>query len=439
MKTSNEFDQTRLQIHEIIEKTCKYYSRSFHPLFPTVFKKILDGVVVDVLGRRYIDFNSSRGTLLLGGDNPRLIKKYREIIEEHEFNNFPKTYNRDYVDLCEELFKIAPIRGGKRAFFLDSRSEAVEVAVRIARWYSGKKAILGFTNSYHGLTLAAQSISIDTPLKWRRFDLAPGFIQIPYPTCSICRLKKSNGRCDLDCLSMLEDFREMGVLENVSSIIMSPLRNDGFTPPEKYISKIKDICREYGILFIIDESRSSPARVGRWFMIDYYGIDVDCVIVSNQLSSGHPLGVCVTIEPLLNLEPDYIEPDIGGDIIAVKLAVEILSIIKDEGLVERAERVGRIIEERLRDLSRELKVVCTIEGRGMYYAIHFTGIKNIKNFTKSFLNECFKMGLLLDVIRPGVITITPPITIEEEILRKGLDILEAKLIEFDKLSEKQST
>ncbi|MEM1677236.1 MAG: aminotransferase class III-fold pyridoxal phosphate-dependent enzyme [Nitrososphaerota archaeon] len=439
MKTSNELAQIRLQIYETIRKTSKYYSRSFHPLFPTIFKEILDGVVIDILGRRYIDFNSSRGMLLLGGNNPRLIKKYREMVEGSGFNNLPKAYHRDYVDLCEELFKIAPIRGDKRVIFLDSRSEAIEVAIRIARWYSGKKMILGFTNSYHGLTLAAQSISTDTPIKWRRFDPAPGFIQIPYPTCSVCRLKKSIGKCDLDCLNMLENFKDMGVLENVSSIIMSPLRNDGFTPPEKHILKIRDICRENDVLLILDESRSSPARVGRWFMIDYYGIDVDCVVISNQLSSGHPLGVCITREPLLNLEPDYIEPDIGGDIIAVKLALETLSIIKDEGLVERAERVGRIIEERLRDLSRELKIVNTVEGKGMYYTIHFAGVKNIKNFTKSFVYECFKMGLLLDIVRPGVVAITPPITIGEEILRKGLDILEAKLLEFDKLLERQPT
>ena len=333
--------------------------------------------------------------------------------------------------------KISPIRDESRALIVDSRSEAVEAAIRIARLYTGGRIIIGFTGSHHGLTLGAQSVSADTPSKWKRFEPATGFIQAPYPDCSNCFISHKKEECKISCLDYLVNLFKLGISENSAGIILQPLRSDGVSPPLEYIKHLREICKENKIPFIIDESISAPARVGRWFTLDYYDTHADCVILASQVSQGLPMGIIVSKSRMLELEPDSIEPEVGGNIIAITIAHVVLKILKKEGLIERAERLGRLIKKRLEELKEELEFISRVDGKGMY--IGFQLIKEDKPssiLARELVNECFRNGLLLRLERKSTIVISPPLDIKEEYMERGLSILEAKLREISKVKDR---
>ncbi len=416
---------------EILEKACRIFSRSFQPLYPLIVKQVSEGAVIDVKENKYIDFTSGGGNLLLGGNHPKIIEAIARLIEQKNLFTFQKSYNRDFVEFIEELLKISPVKGDARALIVDSRSEAVEAAIRIARLYTGRRLIIGFTGSYHGLTLGAQSISTDIPTRWKRFEEAPGFVKIPYPDCSRCFLLRERSECRIECLDYLEYMLSLGILENTAAIILQPLRSDGVSPPEEYLKNLREFCRENKILLIMDESISAPARTGRWFTIDYYDVDTDCLILASQISQGYPIGVLLSKSRLLDLEPNYIEPEVGGNILTITIALRVLEILKNEGLIERAERIGRVIKKRLEELRRELEFVYRINGRGMY--IGFELVKEGKPsriLGRELVKECFRNRLLLKMDRESTIVISPSLNIREEILEKGLEILDAKLREL---------
>ena len=419
------------EVVEILEKACRIFSRSFQPQYPLIIKQLGEGTVIDINENEYIDFTSGGGTLLLGGNHPKIIEAITKLLEQKNLFTFPKSYNRDFIEFIEELLRVSPIRDEARALILDSRSEAVEAAIRIARLYTGRRLIIGFTGSYHGLTLGAQSISTDIPTKWKRFEEAPGFVKIPYPDCSRCFFHLKNNECRRDCLDYLEEFLKLDILENTGAIILQPLRSDGVSPPEEYLKNLKKICRENKILLVVDESISAPARTGRWFILDYYNVDVDCLILASQISQGNPIGVFLSRSRLLDLEPNYLEPEIGGNILTITIASKVLEILKDEGLIERAERIGRLIKKRLEELKEELEFISRINGKGMYIGLELgEEDKQSRILGRELTTECFRNGLLLKIHRESTIVISPPLNIKEEVLEKGLEILDAKLREL---------
>lgn len=425
------------EFSNILEKACRIFSRSFQPLYPLIVKQVGEGIVTDVNENVYVDFTSGGGCLLLGGSHPRIFEVISRLLEEKRFFTFQKSYNREFIEFAESLLRISPIRGEGRVLMLDSRSEAVETAVRVARLYTCRRMIVGFTGSYHGLTLGAQSISTDTATKWRRFEEASGFIRLPYPDCSKCFLKHEKSKCEINCFNHLEDMLAQGILDNTGAIIMQPLRSDGTSPPEEYLKNLKKLCKQNKILLIIDESLSAPARTGRWYILDYYDIDADIVILGSQISQGHPLGLLVSRSRLLDLEPNYIDPEIGGNMLTITIASTVLETLKDEGLIERAERIGRSVKKKIEELAGELKFITRVNGRGLYVGFELVEKdRPSRILARELVNECFRSGLLLRLERESVVVLSPPLNIGEEFLEKGLEILEAKLRELYKAKER---
>lgn len=425
------------EVSELLKKASRVFSRSFQPYYPLIVKSVEGERVTDINGNTYIDFTSGGGNLLICSNHPEIIQSLSELIKEKKIFSFHKSFNKDIIEFIEEVSKISPIRDQARALIVDSRSEAVEAAIRIARLYTGGRMIIGFTGTHHGLTLGAQSISTDASSKWKRFEPAPGFIQVPYPDCLNCFLNHKKEECKINCLDYLVNILELGISENSAGIILQPLRSDGVSPPLQYVKHLKEICEEYRIPLIIDESISAPARGGRWFTLDYYDVHADCVVFASQVSQGLPMGVIVSKSRMLDLEPDSIEPEVGGNLIAITVALTVMKILKNEGLIERAERLGRLIKKRLEELKEELEFISRVDGRGMY--IGFQLIKQDKPssiLARELVNECFRNGLLVRLERKSIIVISPPLDIKEEYIEKGLEILEAKLREVSKVKDR---
>ncbi len=421
---------------EIISRDVKLMARSYMRQYPLVVKRVEGAIVEDLNGNLYIDFTAGFGTLPLGGLNPEVVKSIVRQAENLPTYSLRAAYSEETLELIEELSKIAPIRGDLRAIFVNSGSEAVDVTLRSMIWHTDKRIFLSFIGAYHGSTLATSSISFNN--SW--IGCEPSFmktIHIPYPYCFRCPLGLDLDKCELSCLTYLKDVTSRIGAQKIASIILEPVQVEAgvVIPPKNYVEKFSKIIREKKIPLILDEISTAPGRSGRWFAAEHWNLDADLVCLGPQLSSGLPLGMVLARESILDLEPETFKSTTGGCQLSIASALTTLRVMRDEGLVERAGRLGRNILKRLEDLKDESGVVGDVRGIGLMIGLEFAGDLELgRRLAKIFVKECFRSGL---IIRRWLSTIilTPPLNIDEKLLERGLEILEAKMRELSRSKE----
>ncbi|MCD6125947.1 MAG: aminotransferase class III-fold pyridoxal phosphate-dependent enzyme [Thaumarchaeota archaeon] len=416
---------------EIISRDVKLMARSYMRQYPLIVKRVKGAVVEDLNGNLYIDLTSGFGTLPLGGLNPEVVKSIIRQAENLPTYSLRAAYSEDALELVEELSRIVPIRGDVRAIFVNSGSEAMDAALRSIIWHTDKKILLSFIGAYHGSTLATSSISFNG--SW--IGCEAGFmktIHIPYPYCFRCPLGLDLSKCGTSCLTYLEDVISRIGSQKIASIVLEPIQVEAgvIVPPRNYIEKFLKMIGEKKILLTLDEVSTAPGRSGRWFAAEHWNLDADVICLGPQLSSGLPLGIVLARESILDLEPETFESTTGGCQLSIVSALTTLRIIRDEGLVERAERLGRNILKKLNDLKDEVELIGDVRGLGLMIGLEFTGKLDLgQRLAKILVKECFRSGLIVRR-RFSTIILTPPLNIDEELLEKGLEIFEAKLREL---------
>lgn len=420
---------------ELITRDTALMARSYKRPYPLAVKSVKGCVVEDLNGNTYIDFTSGYGVLPLGGSHPKVIEAIKKQAEALASYTMKAAYSELAVEVVEKLSKIAPIRGGVRALFVSSGSEAVEAALRALRWHTNKPIIIGFLGAFHGSTQGALSISTDSPTR-RRAAPSPNVVHAPYPYCYRCPMGLESERCGLRCVDYLEEW-VLGKItspEEVASTIFEPIEIEAgvVIPPKGYYEKMLRGLRRRGVLTAADESYTSPGRTGRWLALEHWDVEVDALCLGPPLSSGLPLGVLLAREELLDLEPGQYESTSGGCQLSLAAALATLEAIEEEGLVERAERLGRVAVKRLHELAEELEVTGEVRGKGLLVGIEFVEDKESRapapKLAQTVVEECFRVGLITRRRGQNII-LTPPLNIREELLEKGLEILEAKLRE----------
>jgi len=420
---------------ELIARDTALMARSYRRPYPLAVKSVKGCVVEDLNGNTYIDFTSGYGALPLGGRNPKVIEAVRKQAEALASYTMKAAYSELAVEVAEKLSKIAPIRGEVRALFVNSGSEAVEAALRALRWHTGKPIIIGFLGAFHGSTQGALSISTDSSAR-RRAAPSPNAVHVPYPYCYRCPMGLKSERCGLRCADYLEEWALERIVppEDVAAAIFEPIEIESgvIIPPKGYYEKMLRGLRRRGVLTAADESYTAPGRTGRWLALEHWDVEVDALCFGSSLSSGLPLGVLLAREELLDLEPGQYESTSGGCQLSLAAALATLEAIKEGGLVERAERLGRVIVKRLHELAEELEVVGEVRGRGLLVGIELVEDKESRapapKLAQTVVEECFRVGLITRRNHQNVI-LTPPLNIDEEMLEKGLEILDAKLRE----------
>jgi len=418
---------------EIISRDVKLMARSYMRQYPLVVKRVEGAIVEDLNGNLYIDFTSGFGALPLGGLNPEVVKTVVRQAENLPTYSLRAAYSEDVLELIEELSKIAPIRGDVRAIFVNSGSEAVDSALRSMIWHTDKRIFLSFVGAYHGSTLATSSISFNG--SW--IGCEPSFmktIHIPYPYCFRCPLGLDLDKCGLSCLTYLKDVTSRIGAQKIASIILEPVQVEAgvIVPPKNYVEKFSKIIREKKIPLILDEVSTAPGRSGRWLAAEHWNLDADLICLGPQLSSGLPLGIVLAKESILDLEPETFKSTTGGCQLSIASALTTLRVIREEGLIERAERLGRSILKRLRDLRDECDLVGDLRGLGLTIGLEFAGDLELgRRLAKTLVMECFRSGLIIRR-RLSTIILTPPLNIDEKLLERGLEILETKVRELSR-------
>lgn len=425
----------RGEASEVIARDAELMARSYRRPYPLVVKSVEGCLVEDLNGNRYIDFTAGYGALPLGGRHPAVLDAIKRQAERLPAYSLRAAYSGLVLELLERLSKIAPVRGDVRALLANSGSEAVEAALTALRWHTGKRLLIGFLGAHHGSTQGALSLSADTAGR-RRAALTLEAVHAPYPYCYRCPMGLGAEDCGLRCAGYLEEWvlGRVAPPETAAAAVLEPIQVEAgaVVPPRGYHERVSKTLKRLGVRLLLDEAYTAPGRCGRWFAIELWGVDADAVCLGPPLASGLPLGVVLARGELLDLEPGQHESTSGGCQLSLAAAIATLDAMRDEGLVERAERLGRGVLRRLQDLREDFEAIGEVRGAGLLIGVELVEERESRapapKTAQTVVEECFRLGLLTRRAGQTVI-LTPPLNIEEEYLEKGLEIFETALSE----------
>ena len=412
---------------ELAELRRRYIPRGITTGHPIVADHAKGAELWDVAGRRYIDFAGGIGVMNVGHGHPHVMEAVKAQLDRVTHTSFQVVMYESYLRLAERLCEVAPGEGEKKAIFFSTGAEAVENAVKIARAHTGRPAVISFQGGFHGRTLLALSLTGSVvPYKQNFGPYASEIYQVPFPY-------EYRGWSSEMALAALNDLFESAVApERVAAIIIEPVLGEGgFVPaPKVFLQRLRALTERHGILLIVDEIQSGFGRTGKFFAIEHSGVSPDLVTVAKSLAAGFPLsGVVGRAEVMDAPGPGGLGGTYGGNPIACAAGLAVLDVMRDERLPERAARIGSVIEERMRSWASEHEIVGDVRVMGAMAGMELVRDRKTKEpadtETAKILALARERGLIL--LRAGihhnVIRTLMPLTIPDEQLHEGLDII----------------
>ncbi len=397
--------------------------------------------VRDLDGNSLLDLSSGMFVLNYGYSNPRLVDAV--IKQAKKLTHFAGTdfYYPSQVELADRLTKITPGTFAKKVYFANSGAEAVEAAFKCARWHTRRPRMISFTGAFHGRTFGAMSLTTTNVLHQRYFaPLVPGVSHMPFPYCYRCLFGESYPGCGFRCVDFIKDhLKKVVPPEEVAAVITEPIQGSSgyIIPPPEYYTLIKELCDQYGWLFIADEVQTGLGRSGKMFAIEHWGVTPDLICLAKALSGGMaPIGATIGSAEAMNWEPGAHASTFGGNIVACVAAIEGLKILEEQKLVKRAAVLGDKLLKRLKEIGDNSKIIGEVRGKGLMIALEIVKDKKTKQpggkERDMLIAEALDRGLI--VFRGGntSIRIAPPLVISERELDLGIDILEKSLREVEK-------
>jgi len=426
---------------ELIERDVRVGSPSLERMLPLVSKEAHGVWVKDVDENVFLDFSSGVAVANLGHAHPEVVETIRQSAEKATFLNCHDFYSEVPVTLMEKLCEITPGKFEKRIFLSNSGAEAVECAIKLCQWHTGKLYMISFLGGFHGKTLGALQLTTTSARARRRFrSMIPGVVYAPYPYCYRCPFKLEYPSCGLWCVGFIEEeiFEKIAPPDEISCLIVEPIQGAAgyIVPPPEFLRELKKLCGKYGIIFIADEVQTGFCRTGRWFACEHWQVEPDVVTLSKAIASGLPLGATVSRAELMDWEPGSHENTLGGNAMICEVALKTIEILKRERLDKNAEKVGGQILERLSEIASEHEVIGDVRGKGLMIAVEFVEDREKKTpaekFRDAVLLEAFKQGLIAMPAGRSSMRIAPPLIITPEQAEIGIEIFEQAIKKVEK-------
>jgi 4-aminobutyrate aminotransferase / (S)-3-amino-2-methylpropionate transaminase / 5-aminovalerate transaminase len=406
-------------------------------LVTPIFAAKSDGAwIEDVDGNRYIDFAGGIGCLNVGHRAPRVVKAVREQLDNFLHLCFGVTPYESYIALAEKLNALAPMRGPKKTMFINSGAEAVENAVKIARAYTKRPAVICFEDAFHGRTLLTMTLTSKiVPYKAGFAPFAPEVYRVPYAYCYRCSYSKTYPSCELYCAKHLEDtFRRVVEAGSVAAIIAEPVLGEGgfVIPPKEFFPVLREICDKYGIVLIADEVQSGIARTGKMFAIEHCGVEPDLITTAKSLGGGLPIaGVTGRAEIMDAANPGGLGSTFAGNPASCVAALAAIETIEKDGLLARSTALGKRFEARVRGWQKKWGIVDDVRVLGGMCAFELVKDPETREpasaETKELTRYAYEHGLI--TITAGtlgnVMRILVPLVVTDEQFDEGMDVLEA--------------
>jgi len=404
-----------------------------------VFAARSEGAVIeDVDGNIFLDFAGGIGCLNTGHRPGEIDAAIRAQLDQYLHLCFSVTPYEGYVAVAEKLNALAPGKFAKKTLLVNSGAEAVENAVKIARAYTKRPAIIAFHDALHGRTMMALSLTSKTHPYKAGFEPFPGDVyRLPYAYCYRCSYGLTYPACKLACASALEDaFKRVVAPESVAAVIAEPVLGEGgfIAPPREFYAIVKEICRKHGIVFIADEVQSGIARTGKFFAIEHYGVEPDLITSAKSLGGGLPLAAVTGRAEIMDAAGvGGLGGTFGGNPLSCAAALAAVDLIEKHGLLARSTHLGRKFEERAKSWQRNFSVIGEVRGLGGMCAIELVKDSATRepasDATKKVARYCYEHGLI--TITAGtygnVMRILVPLTVTDAQFDEGLDVLESAL------------
>ena len=385
-------------------------------------------VVRDVEGKEYIDFGGGIGVMNIGHCHPKVVAAIKDQAEKFHHTCFMVNPYEVAIKLADKLCRVTPGNFPKKAMFVSSGAEAVENAVKIARYYTKRPAVIVFENAYHGRTLLTMTMTSKVkPYKFGFGPFAPEVYRMPFG--------------DVVGPEKLKDFFLKHVNpEAVACIVAEPVQGEGgfIAPPPGYFQELVKICRENGILFVADEIQSGMGRTGTMFAIEHWGVEPDLITVAKSMGAGMPIAAVVGRKEIMDsVHPWGLGGTYGGNPVASAAALAVLEVFEEEDMLGKAKALGKKLNERLEAFRKKYKIVGEIRGLGAMLGL--TLVKGEKrepaaDEAKKLAAFCLERGLIILVCGTysNVVRVLVPFVITDAQLEKGLSILEQGLAEISK-------
>ena len=420
----------------LLEKQKEFDSRAVYyaTVIPTAWEAGKGATLRDVDGNTYVDFMAGIAVLNVGHSNPYVVEAVKRQLDKLTHALDIPTPER--IRLVEKLVEIAPagLKGNSRVLFGGpSGSDAVEGALKVAKFNTKRHAILAFHGAYHGMTSGALSVTSKRSFRTGNLPLLPDIHFAPYAYCYRCAFGKEYPECNMQCTRYVEYLfkdPESG-LTDPAAIIVEPIQGEGgfITPPDGYLKELRRICDENKILLIVDEIQSGFGRTGKMFACEYEGITPDIMPIAKAVGGiGIPLAGCVIKKSLDTWEPGAHLGTFRGNVLACVAGYEAIDFTLRKGLVDRSAREGAYMLKKLKDLQQETKTIGEVRGKGLMVAAEFVEDKRTKKpaveLVKKIQLRCLERGVLVWKAGhwPNVIRFLPPLVITRDHIDKGLDV-----------------
>jgi len=422
----------------IIARDARVTSPSYTRPYPLVVESGTGACVVDADGNRFLDFAAGIAVCSTGHSHPLVVEAITRQASRFLHMSATDFYYEEAVSLAEKVARLAPVgsqAGDARVLFTNSGTEAVEAALKLARYKTGRHLALSFYGSFHGRTMGALSLTASKAIQRRGFGpMLPGAFQVPYADCYRCPFGKEPDTCDLECVEFIEEypFKRTAPPQDVAAIIVEPVQGEGgyVVPPARYFKRLRELCDRHGILLIADEVQSGIGRTGRMFAIEHFGVRPDIIAVAKGIASGMPLGLCIARADLMSWPPGAHASTFGGNPVSCAAAMATLDLISGS-LMENARRQGERLIAGLTRLATRHKLIGQVRGLGLMVGIELVTDpvtrRRATDEARRVVTESFQRGLLILTAGENTLRLSPPLVIDDHQTDAALAILDESL------------
>jgi 4-aminobutyrate aminotransferase/(S)-3-amino-2-methylpropionate transaminase len=426
----------------LLARRAKAVPRGVPAVTPIAVAHAEGAVITDADGNRLIDFAGGIGVVNTGHRHPGVLRAVREQLDRFTHVCFPVSTYEPYVELAERLNRLTPGNHEKRTFFVNSGAEAVENAVKAARFFTGRQAVVCFEHGFHGRTNLAMALTSKVmPYKKGFGPFAPEVYRIPFPYCYRCEAGRQGsgaaGQCCMASRARLEQIFATTVdPETVAAVIMElELGEGGFVPaPVEYVQALSAFAREHGILFIADEIQTGFGRTGKLFASEHYGLVPDLITTAKSLAGGLPLAAVTGRADVLDApHVGGLGGTYGGNPLACAAALAVLDAMEAERIPERARHSGERVAARFREWGERYPCIGDVRGLGAMVGMELVTDRDSRSpdkaLTTRLLTAALERGLIL--LSAGTygntVRVLAPLTAEDAVIEEGLAVLEESL------------
>jgi 4-aminobutyrate aminotransferase len=416
---------------EIIARDNAVISPSYTRSSPFVIKRGSGAIVEDVDGNKFLDFNAGIAVAATGHSHPGVVEAIKNQAEE--FLHFSGTdfYYENMVELAEKLAAIVSTTTAQCVYFGNSGTEAVEAAIKLAMYYSGRDKFIAFFGSFHGRTMGSLSLTASKVAQRRRFGPLLPVHHVPYAYCYRCPYGKQPSTCAVECVKGIENqlFKTILPAEEVAAIFVEPVLGEGgyLVPPAKFHVELRELADRHGILLIHDEIQTGMGRTGRMLASEHFGVTPDIVTLAKGIASGMPLSAMIARAEIMNWKPGSHASTFGGNPVSIAASLATIQLLED-GLLENAEMIGNYMRERMSDWPIRFKNVGDVRGLGLMIGVEIVRDQQTKERAPELRDQleslAFERGVIVLGCGQNSLRLCPPLVLTKDQADFGLDVLE---------------